>query len=409
MPHVNIAPIGTTEAPRELGSSRDAPIGIYPSPATRDDLDDDHLRGRRRIFIGPMPENVAARLCAASASGTGSVSIPSDEFAREDFARDDLADDASSSTSDSDSDSDSDCNPGQHPEISRKRLLRAFLRRGGRRDQFSEQEIRKRWRAGGWSRVPLPVDASARRWVGSSFEVGVDIVAGMSSGHDSSAHALRDGREVERELDSSGEGKASARSHVAPAAPSRTTTMETFVTARSSARGDSDAEDSAEDKGEIKPIDVEAIPRRNSSKSTLTPASSGGGLLPQLTIGEPSTRATSTSPQSGTLESTSPLLPAGSPKSPTQTRPHSTLGVPHMFTDENGNTKPQAASAPHLAGVLDLPKERTGGVLRSALRRNLGSLRRSSTKQHSVIFAESPQPLSNAHQHSLPSIPRSAT
>ncbi|KAG9103832.1 hypothetical protein FRC06_007644 [Ceratobasidium sp. 370] len=409
MPHVNIAPVGATEVPREPGSSRDTPIQIYPSPATRDDLDDDHLRGRRRMFIGPMPEHVAARLCAASASGAGRISIPSNEFAREDFARDDLAnDDANSSTSDSDSDSDSYFNPEQH-EVSRKHLLRAFLRRGGRRDQFSEQEIRRRWRAGGWGRVPLPVDASTRRWVGSSFEVGVDIVAGMDLGRDCSAHALRDGREIGRAIGHPDESKASARSHVASPAPSRTTTMETFVTAR----GDSDAEDSAEeDKRELKPVDVEGIPRRKSSKSTLTPSSSGEELLPQDTIGEPSTRATSTSHRLGTLDSASPLPPAKLFESPAQTRrPHSSLGVPHMFTDQNGDIKPQAASAPHLASILGPSKERNGkgGVLRSALRRNLGSFRRNSTKQHSVLFAESPRPLSSAHPHSSPGIPRSST
>ncbi|KAG8743527.1 hypothetical protein FRC10_011918 [Ceratobasidium sp. 414] len=416
MPHLNIAPVGATEVPRELGSSRDTPVGIYPSPATRDDFDDDHLQGRRRMFIGPMPENVAARLYAASASGAGRVSIPSNEFAQEDFARDDLANDDTSSSTDSDSDSDPDSdshsNPEQ-PEISRKHLLRAFLRRGGRRDQFSEQEIRRRWHAGGWSRVPLPVDASARRWVGSSFETGVDIMAGMSSERDSSAHPLRDEGEIERAMDHPDESKASARSHAAPPAPSRTTTMETFVTARSSVRGDSDMEDSAEeDKGELKLVDVEAIPRRKSSKSTLTPSSSGGELLLQHTIGEPSTRTMSTSPRHGTLESTSPLLPAKVVESPAQThRPYSSLGAPHMFTDQNGNIKPQAASAPHLAGMLGASAELKGkgSALRSALRRNLGSLRRNPTKQHSVIFAEPPQPLSSAHLRTSPGIPRSAS
>ncbi|KAG8696385.1 hypothetical protein FRC09_008543, partial [Ceratobasidium sp. 395] len=410
MPRVNIASVGATEV-QQSSSSRDTPIGIFPSPATRDDLDDDHLKGRRRIFIGPMPENVASRLLAASASGADRVSIPSNEFAREDFARDDIGeDDTSSSSSDSGSDSDTGSRTAEQSGVSRRRLLRAYLRKGGRREDFSEQEICKRWHP--WSRVPLPADASARRWIGTSFEVGLDVVAGMSSRHNPSAHPLRDGREPSDSHP--GESKAP---QVAPPGPSRTTTMETFVTARSSVRGGSDAEESTdehlEDKGESKPVGIEAIPRRKSSKSTLTPSSSGGELFPQQTTGEPSSQATSASQRPEAPLSTSPLPRTKTLEPPGQTpRPHSTLGVPPLFVDQNGNTKPQAASAPHLSDLLSPPKESKGkdGALRSALRRNLGSLRRSSSiKQRSVVFAESPRPLASTQSHSFPGIPRSVS
>ncbi|KAG9125743.1 hypothetical protein FRC07_006402 [Ceratobasidium sp. 392] len=421
MPHVNIAPVGATKVPQGISSSRDTPIGIFPSPATKDDLDDDHLRGRRRIFVGPMPENVAARLRVASASGADHVSIPRHEFSREDFARDDIAQDDTSSSSSSDPDSDSDsCHSSsglpttRQGHISRKRLLRAFLRKGGRREDFSEQEIRKRWNTGGWSRVPLPVDASARRWVGSSFEVGLDIVAGMSSEHNPSTHPLRDGRETEQTNGSHPSG--SRASQAEPPAPSRTTTMETFVTARSSVRGGSDVEafwdERDGDKGEPAPIDVEAIPRRKSSKSSLTPSSSGGELFPQTTRDPPS-QATSTTQRPGTSRPASSSLHPKPHELQEQTRrPHSTLGVPYLLTDHDGDIKPQAASTPHLAGLLSPPKAPKGkeGTLRSALRRNLGSLRRtSSVKQRSVLFAESPKALASAHSGSFVGMPRSVS
>ena len=154
MPHVNIAPAGVTEVPRQASSSRDTPIGLYPSPATKDQFDDDHLRGRRRMFIGPMPENVAARLRGAAALG--------DQVPKEDLFEHDISTDDGSSGSSSDSDS---ADTGGEPtgKVSRKQLLRAYLHKGGRREHFSEREIRKKWRKGGWSRVPLPVNASARR------------------------------------------------------------------------------------------------------------------------------------------------------------------------------------------------------------------------------------------------------
>ncbi|QRW06517.1 nuclear pore complex protein [Ceratobasidium sp. AG-Ba] len=415
MPHVNIAPVGVTTVPREASAQRDTPIGVFPSPATKDDLDDDHLRGRRRMFIGPMPENVAARLRATSDSGSDHVALPRNEFSQEDFTRDDIAaDDASSTTSDSDCSSSNPASPTtERREVSRRRLLRAFLHRGGRREEFSEQEIRKRWHAGGWGRVPLPADASARRWVGSSFEVGADVVTGMDSAH----HTLKDGREVEAVNSPHATHQTEntpVRSHTAPPAPSRTTTMETFRTARSSDRGESGAEESGDEgdggTGDLKPLGVQAFPNRKSSKSMLTPSNPRKETLSTHIEGDPSSQATSTSRRPDTPVSSSPLLPARPPDSSASTRrPYSSLGVSNMFTDHNGDTKPQAVSAPHLVNLSNEPRPKEGR-LRSALKRNLGSLRRSSSlQQRSVIFAESPKPLAGTNVQSYPGFPRSVS
>ncbi|CAE6440171.1 unnamed protein product [Rhizoctonia solani] len=400
MPQVNIASTGVTEAPRQATMARDSPLEVFPSPATKDNIDDDHCRSRRRIFIGPMPENIAARLRAA-ASGDTSASIPTDEFTEEDFARDNIAndDDTSSSESgchDSHSESGSDCDRGlSHAtssrtsrRVSRKRLLRAFVSRGGDRRHFSEREIWKKWHAGGWSRVPLPEDASARRWVGTSFEVGVDILGEMSS-----RPPLRP--EDER----AGSGANGSQSPMPPSAtilhgdadptspppPSRTTTMETFMTARSRRSSNSDQEGSIYEVGQ---------PKGKSNPSNgidENPSNISKASLAQSKLGEPSSQTDGATPRTDTPISAPPLL-RDSPHAD-KPRPHSTLGIPNIL---GGQPKPgpSNASESHLPVILSPRGDSKEPGLRSALRRNFNTLKGGSIIRRSVVFAESPKPLS---------------
>ncbi|KAJ1303415.1 hypothetical protein OPQ81_011606 [Rhizoctonia solani] len=373
MPRVNIASVGVTEAPRHASVARDSPLGVFPSPASKDNLDDNHCRSRRRIFIGPMPENIAARLRAASYGGASS-SIPTDEFTEEDFARDDIANDDTSSSESGCHDGRSESGSGRDhglshttsrttDKVSRKRLLRAFVSRGGDRQHFSEREIWRRWHAGGWGRVPLPADASARRWVGASFEVGVDILGGMSS---RPALPTEDEREDgEPQSPKSRQGTTNT-GPISPPPPSRTTTMETFMTARSRRSSDS------EEGGSIYEIS-----------------------LVQSKLGEPSSQTSDTTRRADTPGSASPLLPNNSPTN--KPRPHSTLGIPNIL-DTQSKPGPANASESHLPTILSLPQGESsvskGTGLRSALRRNFGVLKGDSIKRRSVVFAESPKPLS---------------
>ncbi|KAG8732790.1 hypothetical protein FRC11_010960, partial [Ceratobasidium sp. 423] len=417
MPRVNIASVGVTEAPRQATVARDAPIGVFPSPATKDNLDDNHYRSRRRIFIGPMPENTAARLRAAS-SRDASVSIPTNEFTEEDFARDDIANDDDDDTSGSESgcyddhsESSSDCGHGlSHAassrsarKVSRRRLLRAFLSRGGDRRHFSEREIWKRWQAGGWSRVPLPADASARRWVGASFEVGVDILGGMSSRpplhrEDEQEASGADGPQSPRR---SGIGSHTDTGPVSSPLLSRTTTMETFMTARSRRSPSSDEGGSISEvrqsKDKSRPSDgIDAIPGNTSNAS-----------LAQLNLGGPSGQTSAVTRQTDTPVSASPLL-RNSP-SANKPRPHSTLGIPNIL---GGQPKlgPSNASESHLPVVLSPRGESSASKetgLRSALRRNFSALKGGSIKQRSVVFAESPKPLSEGAHDPFGKVTRS--
>ncbi|KAH7336895.1 Pleckstrin homology domain-containing protein [Rhizoctonia solani] len=403
MPQVNIASVGVTEAPRQASVARDAPLGVFPSPATKDNIDDNHCRSRRRIFIGPMPENIAARL-RTTASGDTSTLIPAGEFTDEDFARDNIAndDDTSSSESgcqDDHSESSSDCGHGSsratssqaRRKVSRKRLLRAFVSRGGDRQHFSEREIWKKWHAGGWSRVPSPADASARRWVGASFEIGVDVLGGMSS-----SPPLR--REDERGANGATEptspkprsstGPHSDIGPVSPPPPSRTTTMETFMTARSRRSSDSGEEGSVYEvrglKGKSRPSDGIDENPTNTSKASLVHSKSG----------EPSSQTSDATRRTGTSVSSSPLLRNLSPAD--KPRPHSTLGIPNVLGEQT-KLSPSNASESHLPVVSsprgDSSASKEAG-LRSALRRNFGAFKGGSIKQRSVVFAESPKPLS---------------
>ncbi|CAE6461333.1 unnamed protein product [Rhizoctonia solani] len=400
MPRVNIAAVGATEAPRQASAARDTPLGVFPSPATKDNLDDNHCRSRRRIFIGPMPENIAARLQAAS-SRDASVSIPTDEFTEEDFARDDIAND--DDTSSSSSESSSDCEhglshaapPRSISKVSRRRLLRAFISRGGDRQHFSEREIWKKWHTGGWGRVPSPADASARRWVGASFEVGVDILGEMSS-----RPPLR--RENEQEVSGadrpqspgrSGAGPHTGTGPVSPPPPSRTTTTETFITARSRRSSVSDEEESIfegqQPKGKQRPSGrIDAIPS-NTSRASLAQLNLGG-----------SSGQTSGATRTDTPVSASPLLRNSPP--PNKPRPHSTLGIPNILGDQP-KLGPSNASESHLPATLgprgDSSASKETG-LRSALRRNFSALKGDSVKQRSVVFAESPKPLSEVNPFS---------
>ncbi|CUA72521.1 Nuclear pore complex protein Nup214 [Rhizoctonia solani] len=412
MPRVNIASVGVTEAPRRASAARDSPIGVFPSPASKDNLDDNHCRSRRRVFIGPMPENIAARLRAA-ASGDTSTSIPNNEFTEEDFARDNIANDESSSSEsgchDDHSESGSDCDHGlSHAassrasrRVSRKRLLRAFVSRGGDRRHFSEREIWKKWHAGGWSRVPLPADASARRWVGTSFEVGVDILGGMSS-HPSHPEPERDAtgaNEPQSPEPRSSTGLDENTDPVSPPPPSRTTTMETFMTARSRRSSGSDQEDSVYEAGQIKnqskPIDGLDENPNNTSKASLT----------QSKHGEQSSQMGGTrQTDHDTPISTSPRLRDSPPAN--KPRPHSTLGIPNIL-DSQPQPGPSNASESHLPVVLSPRADLKETGLRSALRRNFNTLKTGTIKQRSVVFAESPRPLSEGAPDPFSKVTRS--
>ncbi|KAF8746548.1 Pleckstrin homology domain, partial [Rhizoctonia solani] len=402
MPHVNISSVGVTEAPRQASVARDSPIGVYPSPATKDHFDDDHFRSRRRIFIGPMPENTAARLRAAS-SGDNSAATLTGEFTNEDFARDNMADDdASSSESEhhedhSESGSASDRCSGtassRARKISRKRLLRAFVSRGGDRKHFSEREIWKKWHAGGWSRVPLPADASARRWVGASFEVGMDVLGDMGSSTVSQPqNGRRDGMNhgSQSPVAHSVTGFHTGNGPVSPPPPSRTTTMETFMTARSRRSSNSDEEASVFDtrsKGKLKSSDcVFGETLSNTSKVS----------LPQSRLGEPSSQTSDATQRVDSPVSSSPLLRNSSKTR--KPRPHSTIGIPNVLSGQP-KPGPSNASESHLPALLSSPQihslEPKENGLRSALRRNFGTLKGGSIKQRSVVFAESPKPLSD--------------
>ncbi|CCO31368.1 hypothetical protein BN14_05408 [Rhizoctonia solani AG-1 IB] len=416
MPHVNIAPVGVTEAPQQASVTRNSSLGVYPSPATKDHLDDDHFRSRRRIFIGPMPENIAARLRAASSGDTSAV-ISIGEFTEADFARDNIANDEDTSSSESEchddhSESGSEPDRGSHTtsaqarRISRKRLLRAFVSRGGDRKHFSEREIWKKWHAGGWSRVPLPADASARRWVGASFEVGMDILGDMGS---SPTSRLQDEQEddVANGLQSpttrSGSEYQSGNDPVSPPPPSRTTTMETFMTARSRRSSNSDEEGSifdARPKGKSKLSEDEAAENPNNiSKASLL----------QSKVREPSSHTSDATRRADTPVSAFPLLRNSSQTS--KPRPHSTLGIPNIL---GGHSKPgpSNASEPHLPALLS-PQSRSPESketrLRSALRRNFDALKGGSLKQRSVVFAESPKPLSETAPDPFSKLPRSTS
>ncbi|CAE7216406.1 unnamed protein product [Rhizoctonia solani] len=362
-----------------------------------------------------MPENIAARLRVA-ASGDTSASIPTDEFAEEDFARDNIANDEETSSSESEchddrSESGSDCGHGpSHAtssrtpgRISRKRLLRAFISRGGDRQHFSEREIWKRWHAGGWSRVPLPADASARRWVGTSFEVGVDIIGGMSSRsplHPEVERRNSGVNEPQSPRPRSGTGFHGDIGPVSPPPPSRTTTMETFMTARSRRSSGSDQEDSMDEEGQpegrSKPSDEMDESPNNTSKASLA----------QSKPGEPSSQTSGATRQTDTTISASPLL-RDSPRA-NKPRPHSTLGIPNVL---GGQPKPgpSNASESHLPIVSNPRSDSKETGLRSALRRNFNTLKGGSIKQRSVVFAESPKPLSEGTFRPFSNVPRSIT
>ncbi|CAE6412456.1 unnamed protein product [Rhizoctonia solani] len=401
MTRVNIASVGVTEAPRHASVARDSPLGVFPAPASKDNPDDNHCRSRRRIFIGPMPENIAARLRAA-ASGETSTSIPTDEFTEEDFARDNIANDDDTSSSESGhhhdhSESGSDCDHGpSHTRssrasgrVARKRLLRAFVSRGGDRQHFSEREIWKKWHAGGWSRVPLPADASARRWVGTSFEIGVDVLGGMSSRPPLRPEDEREASEVngpQSPKPRSATGPHGDTGPTSPPPPSRTTTMETFMTARFRRSSNSDQEDSIYEAGRSKGQS------NMSDEIDENPNNTPKASLAQSKLGEASGQISGATIQTGTSVAASPLL-RDSPHA-NKPRPHSTLGIPNLL-DGRPKPGPSNASESHLPVVLNPPGDSKQPGLRSALRRNFNTLKGGSIKKRSVVFAQSPKPLSD--------------
>ncbi|EUC60236.1 spore wall assembly-like protein, putative, partial [Rhizoctonia solani AG-3 Rhs1AP] len=360
-----------------------------------------------------MPENIAARLRAA-ASGETSTSIPTD-FTEEDFARDNIANDDDTGSSESGrhddrSESGSDCDHGlSHAtssrasgRASRKRLLRAFVSRGGDRQHFSEHEIWKKWHAGGWSRVPLPADASARRWVGTSFEIGVDVLGGMSSRPPLRPEDEQEGSEVngpQSPKPRSATGPHGDTGPTSPPPPSRTTTMETFMTARSRRSSNSDQEDSIYEAGRPKG------PSNPSDGIDENPNNTSKASLAQSKLGEPSSQMSGATLQTGTPVSASPLL-RDSPHA-SKPRPHSTLGIPNLL---GGQSKPgpSNASESHLPVVLSPPGDSKQTGLRSALRRNFDTLKGGSIKRRSVVFAESPKPLSEGALDSFSKMSRSA-
>lgn len=405
MPHVNIASVGVTEAPRPTSLPDGVPIGVFPSPAPRGHPDDDHIRGRRRVFIGPMPENIAARLRVGVSSGSGHVGIPSSEFAEEDFARDDIACDEdeeedtcsnSKARSKDHSESDSECertaSPLEKGKISRRQLLREFISRGGNREHFSEREIWKAWHKAGWSQVPLPADASTRRWVGTSFEVGVDVVAGMSSRLVAPIHPLRDDR---GEIQVGGaQGDPTSRP-----SPSRGTTADTFFTAYSSSQ--SDEEDFIREDGRKKGkarLDSEPVSQRLASKVSLAVTESGG----------PSSQVASATRRADIPPSGSPFR--SGPSRQVDIRPRSTLGITSTSGEQKG-VGLQSVSESNLPAMLNPTRGAslapTPG-LRSALRRRFSTLKEGTAKQRSVIFAESPQPLSTKSVDPFNKLPHSA-
>jgi hypothetical protein len=145
---VNIQGASATVDPPHL---RPAVVsGPEPAPATRS-LSDDHSRAFSRIFIGPMPESIAA---SPKPGLKGKASI---------FHHDE---DASSIN-----------------QIGREHALRFFVRHGGRVEDWDEEaehrirnEMLQRWKESGWATVRRKQKSkepvSGKKWVGQTFQVG---------------------------------------------------------------------------------------------------------------------------------------------------------------------------------------------------------------------------------------------
>ena len=182
------------------------PVALAPS---KDVIKEDVHKYRRR-FIGPI-----------LATALHQSERPKKQKRRHRFL---ASHPESSSSSDDDSDSSS------LSDVIHRHALEFFLKHGGKRENWGESqqksvrvEMRRRWRESEWGRVHKArrQGATAPKWVGNSFDVGVFL------GVDVLDEDLPDDPVSEAPLD----GPAAAVQHHPPISVAPSTEAETFVTA----------------------------------------------------------------------------------------------------------------------------------------------------------------------------------
>ncbi|KAG8930706.1 hypothetical protein FRC02_003761 [Tulasnella sp. 418] len=205
MPAINVKTQGTTKAaPLSANPSYSVENlpNIAPAPSV-ESLNDDHRRGLRRLFIGPMPEKVVAP----------------EIVSRKQKCR-------------LDSRSDDDVDVFSADQLPQERVLHYFLRGGGQEKDWDEdaersirEEIKRKWQESEWYRVwntDKKNKGAGGNWVGSSFMIGDVLGLGDKRSNDPVLLGSDDG--TDRSVPSS----SRARLRPPTLHPS---TVETFVTA----------------------------------------------------------------------------------------------------------------------------------------------------------------------------------
>ncbi|KAG8980386.1 hypothetical protein FRC05_006017 [Tulasnella sp. 425] len=194
---VSIKTIGTTYATASLAPSSNLDTRITPvkpAPSVTRDFDD-HRRGFKRWFLGPMPEKIVKTevkkrksLWMEKAKDRLPRRLPtmdtlkrsnSDSAVRRGKQPERKPTVEDESETDTSSESDSDCE-----QVDSERVYTYYIRTGGDEEAWSpklersmRREIRKKWRESGWynawrgDKDALRADAD-RKWVGKSFVIG---------------------------------------------------------------------------------------------------------------------------------------------------------------------------------------------------------------------------------------------
>ncbi|KAG8886651.1 hypothetical protein FRB97_000071 [Tulasnella sp. 331] len=189
---LNISSTGTTSTHPVSAASPVA--GIAPAPAVAAQ-DDDHRRGLKRWFIGPMPEKVAVNRVQirkrSFIARHGSLPFrPRGHRTSADGDDGDATDDSASVISDDPEEA--------YGHVRGEQLYRYFKKRGGEDQDWNDEtrrglrmEIKRKWQESPWHHVWKPEknkkNVGSRKWVGESFIVG--SVLGVASGSSGSTIA----------------------------------------------------------------------------------------------------------------------------------------------------------------------------------------------------------------------------
>ncbi|KAG9035602.1 hypothetical protein FRB95_011008 [Tulasnella sp. JGI-2019a] len=182
---LNIKSTGTTSTRPASGSSI---AGLAPAPAVTTQ-DDDHQRGLKRWFLGPMPEKVATTRVETRKQSFiarhGSLRIHRRRTEQDGDDGDAESDGASIVTDDA---------GDVFGHVKSEQLYRYFKRKGGNDEDWNDQtkqglrmEIKRKWQESPWHHVWRPEakkkkNASNKKWVGESFLVGSVLGVGSDNG-----------------------------------------------------------------------------------------------------------------------------------------------------------------------------------------------------------------------------------